>query len=334
MKVGLLGATGYAGIELVKILDKHPIFELIAIGSRSHSGVPFSSIAGYPFKTDYKLINLEIFENQLSNLDLVFLSLPHGSSMEWVQKLYDKKIPVIDLSGDFRLDSKQEYEIWYKTSHVAPDLLGKSSYGLAEDFTERENIIANPGCYPTASLLALLPLASSNLLNGKTIVIDAKSGMSGAGKKLNETILYCESNESMRPYGTGTHRHTPEIELHLSKAKVKDSRILFSPSVVPMERGILASIYVPLDGSLNYESIYALYKNYYENKPFVRLIDKMPETRWVKGTNYCDLHLILDKRTNTLIVHSAIDNLIKGASGQAIQNANLLFGLEETTGLI
>lgn len=334
MKVGLIGATGYAGIELVKLLDKHPVFDLAAIGSRSHGNTPYSSITGHPLKENYTLIDLDDFEKCLPELELVFLSLPHGTSMHWVQKLHALNIPVIDLSGDFRLDSQSEYEKWYQTDHIAPELLLESTYGLVENCTDTSDIIANPGCYPTASLLALLPLALNDLLNGKTIVIDAKSGMSGAGKKLAESTLFCESNESMRPYGTGTHRHTPEIELILQKGNAKDVKVLFSPSVVPMERGILASIYIPMDDTLKLEDIKTLYEAQYSDKPFVRLIDNMPETRWVKGTNFCDIHLVYDQRSRMLVIHSAIDNLIKGAAGQAIQNANMLFKLEETTGLL
>lgn len=333
MKVGLIGATGYAGMELVKLLHAHPTFELVAIGSRSFSDTRLSDINGHTYAEDYTLISLEKFEEKLPEIELVFLSLPHGTSMHWVKKLYDMEIPVIDLSGDFRLDSQAEYESWYNVEHIAPELLEIAQYGLADHIDVTSKVIANPGCYPTASLTALLPLASKGLLNGKTIVIDAKSGMTGAGKKLSEAILYCESNESMRPYGTGQHRHTPEIELMLNKAGGKDLKILFSPSVVPMDRGILASVYIPMDGTLTFDDILAIYKEAYANKPFVRLLDKMPQTRWVKDTNYCDLHLVLDERTNTLIIHSAIDNLQKGAAGQAIQNANILFGLDATAGL-
>jgi len=334
MNIGLIGATGYAGIELVKLLDKHPVFKLRAIGSRSYENTPYASLTGYPFKESYTLIGLDAFENLLPELDLVFLSLPHGTSMDWVKKVNDAGIPVIDLSGDFRLEDVALYEEWYQCSHTASGLLGQSTYGLCETITQMHNIIANPGCYPTASLLGLLPLAHNHLLSDKTIIIDAKSGMSGAGKKLTASTLYCESNESMRPYGTGMHRHTPEIETMLSKYGSTNTKILFSPSVVPMERGILASIYIQMDGSLSLSAIYDLYLAFYKNKPFVRLIDKMPETKWVKGTNYCDIHLVMDDRTNTLVIHSVIDNLIKGASGQAIQNANLLFELDETLGLL
>jgi N-acetyl-gamma-glutamyl-phosphate reductase len=333
MKVGLIGATGYAGMELVKLLHAHPNFDLHAIGSRSYDNTPLSTLNGFTYADAYTLISLEAFEAQLSDLELVFLSLPHGTSMHWVKKLYDMKIPVIDLSGDFRLDSKDEYEAWYNVEHIAPELLEIAEYGLADQISVTSQIVANPGCYPTASLTALLPLAQKGLLIDKTVVIDAKSGMTGAGKKMNEAILYCETNESMRPYGTGTHRHTPEIELVTEKAGAKNLKILFSPSVVPMDRGILASIYVPMDGSVSYESVLEIYKEAYADKPFVRILDKMPQTRWVKDTNYCDLHVVLDERTKTLIIHSAIDNLQKGAAGQAIQNANILFGLDEKTGL-
>lgn len=334
MKVGLIGATGYAGIELVKLLDKHPIFNLEAIGSRSHDHIPYASLTGFPFKEDYTLINLQAFEDSLADLDLVFLSLPHGTSMEWVKKVHGAGIPVIDLSGDFRLDKQETYETWYKTNHTAPELLDVSTYGLCESTPQLHKIIANPGCYPTASLLALLPLSTNGLLKGKNIIIDAKSGMSGAGKKLTPAILYCESNESTRPYGTGQHRHTPEIEALLLKTGAQDITVLFSPSVVPMERGILASIYIPMDGTLTLDAIKELYSAYYKEKAFVRIIDKMPETKWVKGTNFCDIHIVMDERTNTLVVHSVIDNLMKGAAGQAVQNANLYFNLDETLGLL
>lgn len=334
MNVGLIGATGYAGIELVKIIDRHPHLNLKAIGSRSHINVDFENITRYPLINKYTLIGLDAFEEQIDTLDIVFLSLPHGTSMQWVEKIHSKGIPVIDLSGDFRLDSQEEYEAWYKTNHTAASLLDESIYGLVEHSNCSSKIIANPGCYPTASLLGLLPLAYKGLLNNKTVIIDAKSGMSGAGKKLNESVLYCESNESMRPYGTGSHRHTPEIELALKKAGSTDTQILFSPSVVPMERGILASIYIPMDGTLDSQALSDIFSTFYSDKPFVRLIDKMPETKWVKGTNFCDIHLVFDERTNTLIIHSAIDNLMKGAAGQAIQNANIMFGFNETDGLL
>jgi len=337
MNVGLIGATGYAGLELVHLLDKHPIFHLTSIGSRSHSNLNLKELHAAPLKGNYTLDDLETFEASINSLDAVFLSLPHRQSMPWVKKLHSAGIPVIDLSGDFRLSSPELYEKWYEVDHTAPELFDLAVYGLPElnkNTIASSNIIANPGCYPTATALGLLPLAKAGLLNDKKIIIDAKSGMSGAGKSLNQAILYCESNESMRPYGTGTHRHTPEIEETLTHGGAVNVSVLFSPSVVPMERGILSSIYVSLDSTISITELKSLYESEYNQDPFVRIIDKMPETRWTKGTNYCDIHIVLDERTNTLIIHSAIDNLVKGAAGQAIQNANIRFGLDETTGLI
>ncbi len=337
MDVGLIGATGYAGLELVNILDTHPHFSLKLIGSRSHDQVALSSIFQKPLRHEYKLINLEDFEASIHQLQLVFLSLPHAQSMPWVEKIRDKGIPVVDLSGDYRLDDANTYKTWYGLSHLNSTRLKSSVYGLSElnaELIANASLIANPGCYPTATLLALSPLAKNGLLNNKTLIVDAKSGMSGAGKKLSQSVLYCESNETMRPYGTGAHRHTPEIELTLQKIGARHTKILFSPSVVPMDRGILSSIYIQMDGTVDFQTILSLYKSAYKDKSFIRLIDKMPETRWVKNTNYCDIHLVYDQRTSTLIVHSVIDNLIKGAAGQAVQNANLMFKLPETAGLV
>lgn len=334
MKVGIIGGTGYAGLQLVKLIDKHPEFHLTMLGSRSLDEVPISNVSGYPYNQDYCFINLDTFQEKMKTLDLVFLSLPHGHSMDWVKKAYDLKIPVIDLSGDFRLNEKSVYEKWYQTKHLAPDLLSVSTYGLAELQSKKSRLIANPGCYPTATLLGLLPLASTGLLNGKLIVVDAKSGMSGSGKKTHAYNMYCEANESIRPYATGTHRHVPEMEQALHLHGAKQTSILFSPSVIPMERGILSSIYIPNCKDVNFHDLLITYSSFYKNSKFVRLIKSMPETKWVKNTNFCDIHLVYDEMTNCIVIHSVIDNLMKGAAGQAVQNANILFGFDESTGLV
>lgn len=334
MKVGILGGNGYAGLELIKLIDKHPQFKISMLGSRQLDGVAITDVTGYPLRQDYTFISLEKFEDRLERLDLLFLSLPHGTSMKWAKKAIDLDIPVIDLSGDFRLKSRTCYEKWYKTKHLFPDLLETASYGLADVQNTQSNLIANPGCYPTATLLGLLPLTSTGLLNDKLVVVDAKSGMSGAGKKMNPSNLYCEANESIRPYGTGVHRHTPEIEQTLKAHGTVNTTILFSPSIVPMERGILSSIYISNCEEMTLSKLKKLYESYYMNTPFVRLNKSMPETKWVKNTNYCDIHLIYDERSHTVIIHSVIDNLIKGAAGQAVQNANKYFGFDERIGLI
>ncbi|QZY54982.1 N-acetyl-gamma-glutamyl-phosphate reductase [Crassaminicella profunda] len=336
-KIGILGATGYAGQQLVWLLYNHKEVEIVFLSSHSYSGYSFSDV--YP-QYDQFLQNLCIdihnVEKKLVDIDLLFIALPHGKSFEITKKALDLGVKVIDLGADFRLKSSASYEKWYNLQHECIDLLPDSVYGLPE--IHRENIkkaklIANPGCYPTASILALTPILKHQLIHPNSIIIDAKSGVSGAGRKASIPTLFAECNESIKAYGVAGHRHTPEIEQETSKIYGQNITLSFTPHLIPMNRGILATCYGNLKEKCSQESLYKIYKDFYENEYFIRVRKNLPETKWVKGTNLCDISVCVDERTGRVIILSAIDNLIKGAAGQAVQNMNILFGLKETEGL-
>ncbi len=337
IKVGLIGATGYAGQQLVYLLRNHPSVTLQFVSSRSHAGASFETI--YPAHgsdTGLTLIGIERALDSLDQIDLLFLALPHGKSAPLVAKALALGKRVIDLGADFRLKDAEEYSRWYGETHPHPELLGQAVYGLPELNRKRivqSDLIANPGCYPTASVLALAPLIAGNLIDPTTTVIDAKSGVSGAGRSPQTATLFAEVNESMKAYAMGTHRHTPEIEQTLGGLSEHAFNLVFTPHLVPMNRGILATCYAQLKPYAKGLSLTKVYERFYEDEPFVRLRNLPPETRWVRGTNFCDLHVTVDNRTNRVLVVSVIDNLIKGAAGQAVQNMNLLYGLKEDTGL-
>lgn len=335
VKAAILGATGYAGAELVHILSGHPDTELVYLASHSYAGKKFSDIyPGMKGVCDQELREDDI-KKAAENADVIFLSLPAGLASGIVTDEILEKSAVIDLGADFRLHDKETYETWYKTEHHSPSLLEKAVYGLPEIHREAikgKRLIANPGCYTTCSIMTLYPLVKSGLVKTDGIVIDAKSGTSGAGRGEKLGSLFCEVNESIKAYGVTTHRHTPEIEQELSEAAGKNIVLQFTPHLVPMNRGILSVCYAKLEKDVTEEDVRNAY-SFYEGEPFVRLLDTLPETRYVKGTNLVDISWRIDKRTGNIIAMGAIDNLVKGAAGQAVQNMNIVFGLEETEGL-
>ena len=335
IKAAILGATGYAGAELMRILSVHPDAEVVYPASHSYAGKKFSDI--YPGMKG--AMDMVLREDDISKAaeeaDVVFLSLPAGLASHMVTEEILSKCVVIDLGADYRLHSKDVYETWYKTEHHSPSLLDKAVYGLAEIHREAikgSRLIANPGCYTTCSILTLYPLIKQQLIDTSTIIIDAKSGTSGAGRGEKLSSLFCEVNESIKPYGVTNHRHTPEIEQELSEAAGHGIVLQFTPHLVPMNRGILSVCYARLLPGITDEDVKKAY-SIYENESFIRLIDALPETRFVKGTNLVDISYRIDKRTGNVIAMGAIDNLVKGAAGQAVQNMNIVFGLDETEGL-
>lgn len=338
IKAGIIGATGYAGAELVRILSRHPQVELVAVTSQSYVGEEFSGV--YP--NLHRFTNLVCREQDLSKIlpevDVLFLALPHGLSMEVAKEGIQHGKKVIDLGADFRLDDYAEYEQWYKVEHKAPELLGEAVYGLPE--LNRKQIVAaqligNPGCFPTGIILGLAPLLSHGLIDLDTIIADSKSGVSGAGRALSQGAHYAECNENIKAYNIGKHRHLPEIEQELGKIARQGLTISFTPHLTPMVRGILSTIYAKLTVDLSQEELESLYQEFYAKEYFVRLLsaENLPQTKWVTGSNFCDMAITKDPRTKRVVVTSAIDNLIKGASGQAVQNMNIMFGLEENCGL-
>lgn len=340
IKVSILGITGYAGIELFRLLKQHSQVEIINLVSNSKAGQRLEDV--YPQFTDLggEILKEYNKEEIAKSSDIVFLALPHGISQDRVAELYNLGLKVIDLSGDYRYQEKDEYETWYGLEHKYPQLLKKAVYGLVElkrKEIKKASLIANPGCYPTASLLGLLPLTKDKLLKKDSIIIDAKSGVSGAGRSLKQATHFTEVDESIKAYNITTHRHTSEIEGVLGEVLLeKKLQVNFTPHLVPMKRGILATIYVELQENIAENELIDLYTNYYKNDYFVKILsdNHLPETKYVTGTNFCHLALKLDSRTKRLIIISAIDNLAKGAAGQAVQNMNVMFGLDEKIGLM
>ena len=335
IKAAVLGSTGYAGAELVRILSGHKDVEIVYLASHSYVGKAFSQI--YPGMRG--VCDLVLQEDDIdkasAGADVVFMALPAGLSSKFTDPGLLKRCVVIDIGSDFRIHDLDEYKAWYKVEHYHPELLDEAVYGLVEihrDEIKGKRLIANPGCYTTCSIMTLYPLVKNGLIDTGTIIIDAKSGTSGAGRSEKLTSLFCEVNESIKPYGVATHRHTPEIEQELSEAAGKKVTLQFTPHLVPMNRGILSCCYAKLLPGVTEEDIAAAY-SMYKDEPFVRLIDTLPETKYVKGTNLVDIAWRVDKRTGNVIARGAIDNLVKGAAGQAVQNMNVAFGLEETEGL-
>ena len=337
IKAGIIGSTGYAGENVVWILCNHPQVQLVFVNSHSYVDTNFNSIYGnFNGYFEEKCISTFDAEEKFSQIDVLFIALPSGKSFEIVRKALDKNVKVIDLGADFRLKDFNIYEEWYKVKHGCTYLLDKTVYGIPELKREKINdakLLANPGCYPTASILAMAPLLKNNLIKTDSIIIDAKSGVSGAGRSANISNLFTECNESIKAYGVATHRHTPEIEQELSFIAGEDICINFTPHLIPMNRGILATCYSKLEANINEEEIYNVYNDFYKKKYFVKVLKDLPETRWVKGSNQCHISVRVDSRTNRVIVISAIDNLMKGAAGQAVQNMNIMFGIEENAGL-
>ena len=351
IKVGIIGATGYAGQELARLLYTHPETEVIWYGSRSYVDTPYSkvygnmtSMADAPCKDD-DILALS------KEADVIFTATPQGYLAGVLTEEILSNCKVVDLSADYRLKDVATYEKWYKIEHKSPQFLPEAVYGLCEVNREKvktARLVANPGCFTTCSILSLLPLVKEHAVDVDTIIVDAKSGTSGAGRGAKVNNLFCEVNESIKAYGVATHRHTPEIEeqlgyaFHSGEAGVNDVpggspiTINFTPHLVPMNRGILATCYAKLVAGVTAEEITKIYQCYYGEEPFIRFLGEgaAPETRWVEGSNFMDIGFVVDKRTNRIIVMGTIDNMVKGAAGQAIQNMNLMFGLPETEGLL
>ena len=338
IKVGIIGSTGYAGGELARLLLQRDDIEIKWYGSRSYIGQKYASL--YPNMS--KIVDEECMDDNMKELagqvDVVFTATPQGLCASLVDEEILSKVKIIDLSADFRIKDVSVYEEWYKLTHASPQFLEEAVYGLPEVNRERvkqARLIANPGCFPTCSFLSVYPLVKEGLVDPDTIIIDAKSGTSGAGRGAKMDSLYCEVNENIKAYGVGTHRHTPEIEEQLSYAAGRPVTISFTPHLVPMNRGILVTAYGSLTKEVTYEEVRAVYDKYYKDEFFVRVLEKdvVPQTRWVEGSNFADVNFKIDPRTRRIVMMGAIDNMVKGAAGQAIQNMNLMFGLPENTGL-
>ena len=337
IKVGIIGA---AGNELVRLLLGHKDAEIVWLGSRSYIDQNYSDV----YRNMFKLVDAKCMDDNMEQLanevDVIFTATPQGLCASLVNDEILSKTKIIDLSADFRLKDVNVYEQWYKLEHKAPQYIDEAVYGLCEinrdKVSKDTRIIANPGCYTTTSILTLYPMVKEGIINPDTIIIDAKSGTSGAGRGAKVANLFCEVNESMKAYGVGTHRHTPEIEEQLGYACGRDDlKLIFTPHLVPMNRGILVTAYANLAKDVTYEDVKAAYDKYYDKEYFVRVLPKdvCPETRWVEGSNFVDIGFKIEPRTNRLIMMGALDNLVKGAAGQAVQNMNLLFGLPENEGL-
>ena len=337
IRVGVVGATGYAGAELVRLLGGHPEVDVTILASRQYAGVLFSDI--YPAFTGVVGLACEAYSIDAvsDNADIVFTALPHKLPMEIVPGLVANGKKVIDLSADFRFSNAAAYEAAY-TAHTAKALLERSAYGLSEVFTDRirsADIIGNPGCYPTSVLLPLAPLLQAGMLVPETIIADSKSGVSGAGRGLSVTSLYSEVGESFKAYKVAAHRHEPEMEEVLSALAGVDVNITFVPHLLPMHRGMETTLYAGLSRDVADKDIYECLAGYYAGRRFIRISEtgRPPDTRNVRGTNYCDIGFVIDRDHRRLILMSVIDNLVKGAAGQAVQNMNIMLGLAESTGL-
>ena len=338
IKAGIIGSTGYAGGELARLLLQRDDIEIKWYGSRSYIDQKYASI----YQNMFRIVDDACMDDNMKELadqvDVVFTATPQGLCASLVDEDVLSKVKVIDLSADFRIKDVSVYEKWYKLTHASPQFIGEAVYGLPEinrEKVKKARLIANPGCFPTCSFLSTYPLVKEGLIDPNTIIIDAKSGTSGAGRGSKVDSLYCEVNENIKAYGVASHRHTPEIEEQLSYAAGKPVTISFTPHLVPMNRGILVTAYASLTKEVSYEEVKAVYDKYYADEYFVRVLEKdvVPQTRWVEGSNFADVNFKIDTRTNRVVMMGAIDNMVKGAAGQAIQNMNLMFGLPENTGL-
>ena len=336
VKVGIIGATGYVGVELIRLLNAHPQVELSAIGSNSFVDKSITEV--YPsvgIGNDMKCMKNE---DVIKNSDLIFTALPHGVSEEFVLQAVKEDKKVVDLGADFRLKDEATFKEWYNVSFIDKKLHEEAVYGLCEHYKDEiknAKVIANPGCYPTCSILSVYPLAKADLIDMDTLIIDAKSGVSGAGRGAKVANLYCEVNESIKSYGVASHRHTPEIEEQLGYAANQEVLLNFTPHLIPMNRGILITAYAKLKKGVNEVDVAKAYQCY-DDEYFVRVLKSgvLPEVRSVKASNFVDINYKVDPRTNRVIMMGAMDNLVKGAAGQAIQNMNIMFGLDEKEGLM
>ena len=339
IKAGIIGSTGYAGQELVRILLGHKDAEIGWYGSRSYIDKAYADVFQNMFELVPDLCKGEDLSALCDEVDVIFTATPQGLCSSMVSEEVLSKVKIIDLSADFRIKDVDTYEDWYGIKHASPQFLEEAVYGLCEfnrDKIKGARIVANPGCYPTCSFLSVYPLAKEGLIDMKSIIIDAKSGTSGAGRGAKTANLFCEVNESIKAYGVASHRHTPEIEEQLSYASGEEALVNFTPHLVPMNRGILITAYANVTKDVSEEEMRALYHKTYEKEQFVRFLKPgiCPETRWVEGSNYVDVNIKYDQRTKRVIMMGAMDNLVKGAAGQAVQNMNIMFGLPENTGLM
>jgi N-acetyl-gamma-glutamyl-phosphate reductase len=343
IRAGIIGATGYAGNELVRILMGHKEVEIKWYGSRSYIDKKYAEVYQNMFEIVDDVCLDDNMDELASQVDVIFTATPQGFLAGVLTEDILNKVKIIDLSADFRIKDVSVYEEWYKIEHKTPQFIEEAVYGLCEinrDKVKGARLIANPGCYTTCSILTAYPLVKEGMIDPNTLIIDAKSGTSGAGRGAKLPNLFCEVNENMKAYGVTNHRHTPEIEEQLGYAAGKEIVVNFTPHLVPMNRGILATEYATLvkkaDGSLpSYEEVKAVYDKYYAKEKFVRVLEKdvCPETKWVEGSNYVDVNFKIDERTGRIVMMGALDNLVKGAAGQAVQNMNLLFGFDEAEGL-
>lgn len=344
VKAGIIGATGYAGAELVRILMNHKEVEIKWFGSRSYTSEKYADV----YRNFFEIVDMDCMDDNLDALagevDVIFTATPQGYLAGVLNEEILSKTKIVDLSADYRIKDVATYEKWYGITHKSPQFIEEAVYGLCEinrdKITKDTRLVANPGCYTTCSILTAYPLVKDKMIDVKSLIIDAKSGTSGAGRGAKTPNLFCEVNESIKAYGVTSHRHTPEIEEQLGYAAGEKIMVNFTPHLVPMKRGILATEYAVLhkkaDGTYpSYEEIKAVYDKYYAKEKFVRVLKKgvCPETRWVEYSNYVDVNFVIDERTGRIILMGTLDNLVKGAAGQAVQNMNLLFGFDETEGL-
>lgn len=338
IKAGIIGATGYAGGELVRILMGHKEVEIKWYGSRSYIDKKYHEVYQNMFQIVEDVCLDDNIEALAEQVDVIFTATPQGFLASILNEDILSKVKIVDLSADYRIKDVATYEKWYKIEHKSPQFIEEAVYGLCEvnrEDVKKARLVANPGCYTTCSILTIYPLAKEGLIDMNSIVIDAKSGTSGAGRGAKVDNLYCEVNENIKAYGVASHRHTPEIEEQLGYASGENVVLNFTPHLVPMNRGILATAYANLKPGVTEDMVRAAYDKYYKEEKFVRVLDKglCPQTKWVEGSNYVDVNFVIDNRTNRVIMMGAIDNLVKGAAGQAVQNMNLMFGLPETEGL-
>src|SRR4030043_692911 len=336
-KVGIIGATGYTGVELLRLLLHHPEVEVTALTSQKYAGLPIDQV----FPSVMKYLQLKCEELNLDQVskktDFIFTAVPHKTAMETVPSFVQRGKRVVDLSADFRLQDPAVYERWYQ-KHTAPEWLKESVYGLSELHRKKigeARIVGNPGCYPTGALIGLIPLVEKGMISLENIIIDSKSGVSGAGRDVVLESLFCEVNKGVKAYKIFSHRHTPEIEQELSQIAKKEVKVTFVPHLIPMDRGILSTLYVHLMKKVKTEELLNAFQDYYQAEPFIRIYPKgkLPNTKDVRGSNFCDIGAMVSEADGRAVIVTAIDNLVKGASGEAVQNMNIMLGYPETMGL-
>ena len=337
ISIGIMGSTGYAGAELSRILNTHPHVKIKFMGSHSYAKQSFGEVY-QNFRHIDSICNDASLDTMSQECDVVFLALPHGIASTQMNENILSQTKIIDLGADFRLTNADIYEKWYNKEHESKELLTEAVYGLCEinrDKIKNSRLVANPGCYATCSILALYPLLEAGIIMPEDIIIDAKSGISGAGRTAELGSLFCEVNETIKAYKILSHRHTPEIEEQLSTGAGTKVSLIFTPHLIPMNRGILATVYAKLKDKQTYEEILDAYRTFYGGEYFIRMTKRgtFPETRWVKASNFCDIGFAVDEDSGRVIIVAALDNLVKGAVGQAVQNMNILFELDEKTGL-